>query len=237
MKKFKNQEDELVRDEDGPEECEGCQGQDNSPSINKYDDFLSLFLNGMITDEKVEPYIECIIQENVMCYGETEYINLYLDSVGGDISAAFKLIDTIQMSRIPVRTIGWGQVASSGLLIFMSGQERYISDNASILSHQATFNASEFSAKMIDFQSTQQEFANIMSRIIRHYCRCTGKDEKYIKKHLINHADVWLTSETVIEHGLADAILQDYPAVMWNYRDCEVPEDDALKVLEHNHED
>ena len=48
-----------------------------------------------------------------------EMLNLLITSPGGDLNAAFALIDVMRGSAIPVRTIGLGQIASAGLVPFL----------------------------------------------------------------------------------------------------------------------
>jgi ATP-dependent Clp protease protease subunit len=63
-----------------------------------------------------------------------EMLNLIITSPGGDLNAAFALVDTMRGSAIPIRTIGLGQIASAGLLIFISGDkgQRILTPNTSI---------------------------------------------------------------------------------------------------------
>ena len=67
-----------------------------------------------------------------------ELLNLIICSPGGDLNAAFAVIDTMRGSAIPVRTIGLGQIASAGLMILIAGDkgQRILTPNTSILSHQ-----------------------------------------------------------------------------------------------------
>ena len=58
-------------------------------------------------------------------------------SEGGDLNAAFALIDVMKASKIPIYTVGLGMVASAGLLIFMSDQklsDKLIKSDIGILS-------------------------------------------------------------------------------------------------------
>ena len=72
-----------------------------------------------------------------------DVLNLIICTPGGDLNAAFAVIDTMKGSHIPVRTIGLGQIASAGLLMFIAGEkgQRVLTPNTSILSHQYTWGA------------------------------------------------------------------------------------------------
>lgn len=182
--------------------------EDEQTSVAVFDKFANIQLNGPVCAETVNPIVDFIIGANLSSNEEMNLnvINLFIDTEGGDLHSAMKLIDAIRMSEIPVRTIGWGKVASAGLIIFMTGQERFLSENCSILSHNATFNAASYSVRVTDF-SHQQEFKLINDRIMRVYKECTGKDEKYIKKHLLRDNDVYMSAADAIEHGLCDGFL------------------------------
>jgi ATP-dependent Clp protease protease subunit len=126
-------------------------------------------------------------------------------SSGGDVSLAFALIDVMNRSSIPIRTIGLGTVASAGLLIFISGNKgrRVLTPNTSILSHQFSWGsdgkAHELFAQVKEFELTQL-------RMIEHYKRCTGMDEEKIKTHLLPPQDVWLSAAEALELGITDNI-------------------------------
>ena len=123
-------------------------------------------MNGPVCAETINPIVDFIVGANLSSDEELNLnvINLFIDTGGGDLHAAMKLIDAIRMSEIPVRTIGWGKVASAGLIIFMTSQERFVSENCSILSHNATFNAALYSVRVNDL-SHQQELKLIIDRI------------------------------------------------------------------------
>jgi ATP-dependent protease ClpP protease subunit len=46
--------------------------------------------------------------------------------------------------------------------------------------------------------------------MLSHYKKCTGKSEKYIRKHLLSPQDEWLTPEEVVKHGIADSVTETY---------------------------
>jgi len=55
-----------------------------------------------------------------------------------------------------------------------------------------------------------KEFNNTHARIVEHYKRCTGLDEKSIKKYLLPAEDVWLTAKEAVKYGIADEIVEFY---------------------------
>jgi ATP-dependent Clp protease protease subunit len=134
-----------------------------------------------------------------------ELLNLIITSPGGDLNAAFALIDTMKGSAIPVRTIGLGQVASAGLMIFIAGAKghRLLTPNTSILSHQYSWGAF---GKEHELFATVKEFDLTTKKMIAHYKKCTGLSEAKIREVLLPPQDIWLSAIEAKKLGLCDDI-------------------------------
>ena len=93
---------------------------------------------GEVTQETMKPLIDWIISENYNKDKKKKELTLGICSPGGDLNACFALVDIMKGSKIPIRTIGMGMIASCGLLMFISGTKgrRTLTPNTSILSHQ-----------------------------------------------------------------------------------------------------
>lgn len=148
----------------------------------------------------VEWIFECNFSEE-----RPELLNLIITSPGGDLNAAFAVIDTMRGSAIPIRTIGLGQIASAGLMIFIAGTKdnRILTPNTSILSHQYSWGAI---GKEHELFATVKEFDLTTKKMISHYKKCTGLNEKKIRETLLPPQDVWLTPHEAKELGICDAI-------------------------------
>lgn len=134
-----------------------------------------------------------------------EMLNLLVCSPGGDLNAAFALVDTMRGSAIPIRTIGLGQIASAGLMIFISGDkgQRILTPNTSILSHQYSWGAF---GKEHELFASIKEFDLTTKRMIEHYKKCTGLPEKKIREILLPPQDVWLSSVEAKKLGICDDV-------------------------------
>ena len=132
-------------------------------------------------------------------------INLIICSPGGDLSAAFALIDVMRGSSIPIKTTGLGMIASAGLLIFISGTKgkRLLTPNTSILSHQ--FSWGSF-GKEHELFAAVKEFDLTTKRMIKHYKKCTGLTDKDIRKYLLPPQDVWLSAPEALKLGICDNV-------------------------------
>lgn len=169
-----------------------------------------LFMDREFNQENCMPLVKMIMEYNLMPDDKRpEVIHLYINSPGGAVASAWHLIDTIKQSRIPVHTYAMGMAASCGCLLLMSGEKghRYVTQNTSVMSHVYSAGSG---GKEFDLYARVKSFEQISHQMVEHYRKCTGKGEKYIRKHLLPAEDVWLTPEDTIKHGIADAIIDTY---------------------------
>ena len=158
-----------------------------------------------INHETVKPVIEWILHENHVRKKKHKELLLMICSDGGSIAEAFALIDVMRSSRIPVKTVGLGSIASCGLLIFMAGAtgRRVLTPNTSILSHQFSW---ESEGKSHELFATIKEFELTQKRMVTLYKDATGLDDDVIRKVLLPPQDVWLSAEEALQYHICDAI-------------------------------
>jgi ATP-dependent Clp protease protease subunit len=179
------------------------------------DPATELFLRGHhvfmaeVTQETMKPLIDWIISENYNKENKKKELTLGICSPGGDLNACFALVDVMKGSKIPIRTIGMGMIASCGLLMFISGEKgrRVLTPNTSILSHQ--FSWGSF-GKEHELFAAVKEFDLTTRRMIDHYKKCTGLSEEDIRKYLLPPQDVWLSAKEAKKLGLCDSITATY---------------------------
>lgn len=149
--------------------------------------------------------ITWILDSNLQQQNKFEQLTLMISSYGGDLMAAFALIDVMRGSSIPIHTIGLGIIASAGLMTFIAGEpgHRLITPNTSILSHQ--WSAGAF-GKEHELLATGRQFELTTKRMINHYKKCTGLDESAIREKLLPPQDVWLSSQEAKKYNLADSV-------------------------------
>jgi ATP-dependent Clp protease protease subunit len=163
------------------------------------------FLTGDVDEENIKRMIQWVIFENSSDELE-KTLTLYINSPGGDLYEAFALIDIMNASKYPIRTIGIGQVMSAAFLIFCSGTkgQRIIGRNSGIMCHQLS---DSFDGKHHDLKATMKEVENCNRRMIDILKKCSGMDDRNINSKLLNSTDVYLRSEDLLNYGLADQIL------------------------------
>ena len=162
-------------------------------------------LMGEIESESVKPVIEWILHENFVSKKKRKELLLMICSEGGAVQDAFALIDVMRSSLIPIKTVGLGMIASSGLLIFLAGSagRRVLTPNTSILSHQFSWYNE---GKVHELFATMKEYELTQFRMVKHYQECTGLSEEDIRKNLLPAHDVWLTAEDALQLNICDSI-------------------------------
>ena len=148
--------------------------------------------------------VEWIFEAN-FAEDRPELLNLIICSPGGDLNAAFAVIDVMRGSAIPVRTIGLGQIASAGLMMFIAGTKghRLLTPNTSILSHQYSWGAF---GKEHELFATVKEFDLTTKKMIQHYKKCSGLAESKIREVLLPPQDMWLSPQEAKKLGLCDDV-------------------------------
>jgi ATP-dependent Clp protease protease subunit len=162
---------------------------------------------GEVDCDSIKPVIEWILHENYVVKRKRKELLLMICSEGGDMSAAFALIDVMNSSAIPIKTVGLGQIASAGLLVFLAGSpgRRVLTPNTSILSHQFSWGSD---GKAHELFATIKEFELTQKRMIAHYETCTGLGLDEIKTVLLPPHDVYLSAEEARALNICDAISQ-----------------------------
>ena len=160
---------------------------------------------GDVDHDTVKPIIEWILVENHVVKKKKKELLLMICSPGGDMEAAFALIDVMRSSSIPVKTVGLGQIASCGLMIFLSGAagRRILTPNTSILSHQYSWGSE---GKHHELFAMTKEFGLAQHRMIELYKETTGLDEATIRDRLLPTSDVWLSAQEALALGCCDYI-------------------------------
>lgn len=128
-------------------------------------------------------------------------IYLHVTTDGGDIHAAFAIVDCIQSLSVPVHTVAEGFVASAGTLITLAGEKRYITPNSYMLIHELR---SGVWGKMSVIEEEYNNLKKVMTHIIDFYHSRTRITKKELGKLLVKDV-IWNATET-IEHGLVQEI-------------------------------
>lgn len=167
-----------------------------------------IFISGEITSETaLEVSHKLLTIEMLNKANETmEPVNLFINSPGGDLNAAWQMCDIMDFIETPVHTIGIGQVCSAGLLMLMNGHpgERRVTDRTSIMSHIYSWGSMGSHGQLM---SATKEMDYIHKRMFQHYMECTGLEKKVIEEELLSDNDRWLTATQAKKYNLVDYVV------------------------------
>ena len=71
-------------------------------------------------------------------YGFEPHIDLHIYSPGGDAFMGLSIYDFIKKNPVPIHTYIDGNIASAATFMFLAGQKRFMSPNATVLIHQVS---------------------------------------------------------------------------------------------------
>ncbi len=138
-----------------------------------------------------------------------DIINLVVTSAGGPTGIAMSFYDSVRkVYRANLRTIGAGDVDSSGIIVFLAGSERYITTNTTMLLHLAgrTFDSSRrYTVPDIEAMAKEDKLKDFQyASVISENSAGRLTTEKVLD---MMAANTILTSLEAVELGLAHFVL------------------------------
>ena len=132
-------------------------------------------------------------------------LQIIINSPGGDLNSAFAVIDVMNGAPFPIHTVGIGQIASAGFMMFINGAkgQRLLTPNTSIMSHQWSWGSY---GKEHELLAQTKEFELTTDRMMNHYKKCTGLTEKKIREYLLPATDVYMSAKESKKLGICDKI-------------------------------
>ena len=137
-------------------------------------------------------------------------LTLFINTGGGDTNDGFALIDLMGMSRLPVKTVGMGMIASMGVLILSAGTKgkRIISRNTEVMAHQFSGGGD---GKFHEVMAEAHANLYMRARFLEHFKRHSKMTEKQIETYLFGPTDKWLTPSECKKFGLVDGVVDQLP--------------------------
>lgn len=162
----------------------------------------SVYLKGAITKSRTDEVIRFLLS----LPKDIQTVNMYIDSPGGDLYAAFGLISIMRAVPVHINTIAIGICASAALMIAMAGDHRFVDKFCSIMSHIFSTANTQMS-KPEDIKVWQKSVDMSQRMMLDHYVDCTElSEQKILAKLLHESADAYLTAKEAIEYNLFDDI-------------------------------
>jgi ATP-dependent Clp protease protease subunit len=133
-------------------------------------------------------------------------ITIYINSPGGSFTALTAIYDTMNFIKSDVQTVCIGQAASAAAILLAAGApgKRLALPNSRILIHQPYTEGTYGQSSDIEIQANEiLRMRDLLETLI---ARHTGKTTDEVNADI--ERDKILTSDTAVEYGLIDAILE-----------------------------
>ncbi|MHA2610149.1 MAG: ATP-dependent Clp protease proteolytic subunit [bacterium JZ-2024 1] len=132
-------------------------------------------------------------------------VDLYINSPGGEVSAALAIFDTMQIIKPDVSTICVGLAASAAALLLCGGApgKRYALPSARIMIHQPWGGVT---GTVSDIDIEAREFLRLKRRINELLAKHTNKPLERIEKD--TDRNFYMSAQEALEYGIIDKIIQ-----------------------------
>lgn len=139
-------------------------------------------------------------------------IKLYINSYGGELVAAYAIINAIELSKTPVWTIVTGAAYSAGFFIYIAGHKRFAYPLASFLFHEGSTGSGVSDAHK--FRNQADFYNKQLQQLKKHTLKYTNLTEEDYAK--IQKDDYWLTADEAKGKGVVDYILTEGVEMPWD---------------------
>lgn len=141
-------------------------------------------------------------------YHGTKPLDFYISTFGGSAVEMFGIHDLMVKLRddMPIRTFGLGKVMSAGVLLLASGTpgHRYVGRHTRLMIHSLQ---AGYQGPMHELETEYEETHWLQKQYFRVLSEHTNMNQKFIKKLMDRHTNVYISAEEAIEYGIADEMM------------------------------
>ncbi len=139
----------------------------------------------------------------------TNTLTIYLSSIGGDIDSAIRVYDFLKSVPNEIHTVGFGQIDSSAITIFLSGNKRTVLPKTRFRFHEPTYYMQQPDSVLAFFEERVRLFQELDKRLKMITSKETGKSISVIKK-LYSEGKI-LNAEEAKTMGLVHEMVSEMP--------------------------
>lgn len=162
---------------------------------------------------------------------------IVVNSYGGQVYNCFRMVDMLKASGMKIVTLLIGYAMSAGSIIFAIGDERYMSENSTIMIHEASSMNWGKNSEMKSYNSHIDELNTRLFDILD----TKSNNAKGFFKDLVNknnNADLFLNAEQAKEYGLANEIrIPTYEEIFHKDIVARSPYENIKILMEYSHID
>lgn len=162
-----------------------------------------IYISGEITESvSQEVNIEMI---RLQREDPLEDITLIVDSYGGELFAAFSIVDCMDMMTCDIRTICLGKAMSAGQFIFSCGSKgkRFMASHSRLMIHNPV---GGYEGSVPDIEIEIEELQRCRDLYVERIAESSNSNKDDILQMISRN--VYLDARQAIEHGFADAVIK-----------------------------
>ncbi|WOG89997.1 hypothetical protein DCAR_0209238 [Daucus carota subsp. sativus] len=161
-----------------------------------------VFLGAQIDDFVADSIISQLLLLDAQ--DPTKDIRLFVNSVGGSLSATMAIYDVVKLVRADVSTIALGISASTASVILAGGTKgkRLAMPNARIMIHQPLGGAS---GQAIDVEIQANEIMHNKNNVTQIISEATGRSFEQVQKDI--DRDRYMSPMEAVEYGIIDGVI------------------------------
>jgi len=132
-------------------------------------------------------------------------IEIVLSTEGGECYTGLAFYDFLRTCPCQVTIIGTGIIASMGLIIFLAGDHRVVTEHTRIMSHQVS---TDISGKLTDMEIDLKETKTIDDIMLKIVAERTNQSVSKLKKE-VKTGDKWMSAEQAKLEGYVHKIVKN----------------------------
>jgi len=164
----------------------------------------TVVVKGTFNDEMAEKFDKEMAEA-----GQTgqSVIPVVIDSYGGQAYSLLHMLDTIKSSMAPVATIVKGKAMSCGQILAAAGTRgyRFVGPDSTVLLHEMSVGDW---GKITEVKASSDWAKKLNDRVFAMLDSWAQREAGYFwgLVHAAGHADIHMTADEAVFHGLADAV-------------------------------
>ena len=161
-----------------------------------------LFLFGVVDEKLSSSIIKRLIALDRISHKKS--INLYINSVGGDVGCGYAIIDTMNGIKAPITTIITGEACSMAGLISIAGDRRAMTVNSYWMGHDLSGGiGGDYTTKVLDRAEYLKRYQKQLEEFIKEHTNLT--DKEIVKGR---HGELWLDAYECLKKGIIDILIK-----------------------------
>jgi ATP-dependent Clp protease protease subunit len=150
----------------------------------------------------------------------SEDIHFFINSPGGSVTAGLAIYDTMQFIKPDVCTYVVGQAASMGSFLAQAGAKgkRHVLPESRTMIHRVSSGTpstrGSIHVQELEFEDAKRHFEEskrLNKRLTELYVKHNSKGKSYQELFETMKFDTYLSSQEVVEYGLADKVIDKRP--------------------------